>query len=149
MPVNSNTTTESQRTVPGYTIKPAGLFGDSMTELSNAWTDTNSANTEQASSTTYNLVEGWTTMSANELRSDDTYLDAASRANPVWIENWGGTRRTMSGEEFVVWHSKYGTSTSEAYNGGWLGDISYDSKATALKLNWGALIFVRERVARQ
>jgi hypothetical protein len=120
-----------------------------MTELSNAWTDTNSANTEQASNTTYNLVEGWTTMSANELRSDDTYLDAASRANPLWLENWGGTRRTMSGEEFVVWHSKYGTGTAENFNGGWLGDISYDSKATALKLNWGALIFVRERVARQ
>jgi Tfp pilus assembly protein PilX len=124
MPVNSNATTEAQRTVSGYTIKPAGLFGDSITELSNAWTDTLSAVTQQASNTTYNLVEGWTTMSANELRSDDTYVDAAGRANPLWIEWWGGTRRTMSGEEFCVWHSKYGTSTSEFFNGGWSGDHS-------------------------
>jgi hypothetical protein len=149
MAVNSNTTTESQRTVSGYTIKPAGLFGDSMTELSNGWTDTNSANTEQASNTTYNLVEAWTTMSANELRSDDTYLDAASRANPLWLENWGGTRRTMSGEEFCVWHSKYGTSTAENFNGGWSGDISFDAKATALNLNWGNVVFVRDRSMRK
>ena len=150
MAVNDNPTTEAQRTVPGYTILPAGLFGDSMTELSNSWTDGNSMNTETARSTTYNLVEGWTTMDPNELRPDDTYLDPESRANPVWIENWNGARRTMSGEEFVVWHSKYGQNTSEAGGGnGWLGDISYDSKATALKLNWGGLIFVRDRVARQ
>jgi hypothetical protein len=149
MGFNSNPTTEDQRTVSGYTIKPAGLFGDSMTELSNAWTDTNSMNTETASNTTYNLVEGWTTMSANELRPNDTYLDPQSRANPLWLENWGGARRTMSGEEFCVWHSKYGDNTAENFNGGWLGDISYDSKATALKLNWGSLVFVRDRVARQ
>jgi Tfp pilus assembly protein PilX len=148
MAVNNNTTTEAQRTVSGYTIKPAGLFGDSMTELSNAWTDTNSANTTQASNTTYNLVEGWTTMSANELRSDDTYLDAASRANPLWLENWANTRRTMSGEEFCVWHSKYGTSTNEFFNGGWSGDISFDAKATALPLNWGTVNFVRDRASR-
>jgi hypothetical protein len=149
MAVNNNPTTESQREVSGYTIKPAGLFGDSITELSNSWTDTNSANTEYASNTTYNLVEAWSTMSANELLPDDTYVDTASRANPLWLEWWGGARRTMSGEEMAVWHSKYGDSTAENYNGGWLGDISYDAKATALKLNWGATIFVRDRVARQ
>jgi hypothetical protein len=149
MPVNNNTTTEAQRTVSGYTIKPAGLFGDSITELSNAWTDTLSAVTQQASNTTYNLVEGWTTMSANELRSDDTYVDAAGRANPLWIEWWGGTRRTMSGEEFCVWHSKYGTSTSEFFNGGWSGDISFDAKAAALPLSWGTVNFVRDRTIRQ
>ncbi len=150
MAVNSNATTESQRTVPGYTIKPAGLFGDSMTELSNAWTDTNSSNTQQASSTTYNLVEAWTTMSANELRSDDTYLDPSGRANPLWIENWAGTRRTMSGEEFCVWHSKYGTNTNELnYGNGWVGDISFDAKATALNLNWGNVVFVRDRSQRK
>jgi hypothetical protein len=149
MPVNSNLTTESQREVSGYTIKPAGLFGDSITELSNSWTDTNSANTQYASSTTINLVEGWTTMSANELLPDDTYVDASSRANPLWLEWWGGARRTMSGEEMVVWHSKYGTHTSENYNGGWLGDVSYDAKATALKLSWGTTMFVRDRLTRQ
>jgi len=149
MPANSNPTTEAQRTVPGYTILPAGLFGDSMTELSNSWTDTNSMNTETATATTFNLVEAWSTMSANELRPDDTYLDPTNRANPLWIENWYDVRRTMSGEEFVVWHSKYGQNTSEANGGYWLGDISFDSKATALKLNWGSLIFVRDRVARQ
>ncbi len=149
MPANNNPTTEAQRTVPGYTIEPAGLFGDSITELSNSWTDANSMNTEYASGTTINLVEGWTTMSANELRQDDTYLDPESRANPVWVEDWSGARRTMSGEEFVVWHSKYGDNTNEAGGGGgWLGDISYDTKATALKLNWGGLVFVRDRVAR-
>jgi hypothetical protein len=149
MAVNSNPTTEAQRTVPGYTIVPAGLFGDSITELSNSWTDSNSMNTENASSTTYNLVEGWTTMSANELLPDDTYVDAASRSNPLWIENWSGTRRSMSGEEMVVWHSKYGDNTTEGLGGGWLGDISYDSRATALKLNWGATVFVRDRVIRE
>jgi hypothetical protein len=148
MAVNSNPTTETQRTVPGYTILPAGLFGDSITELSNGWTDTNSMNTEYATNTTINLVEGWSTMSANELRPDDTYLDPASRANPLWIEDWDGARRTMSGEEFVCWHSKYGDNTAEG-GGGWLGDISYDTKATALKINWGALLFVRDRLARQ
>ncbi len=148
MAVNNNPTTEAQRTVSGYTIKPAGLFGDSITELSNSWTDTNSMNTESASSTTYNLVEGWTTMSANELRSDDTYTDPNGRANPLWLENWGGVRRTMSGEEFCVWHSKYGDNTLEFGNGGWSGDISYDSNVTALKLNWGSMTFVRDRVAR-
>jgi hypothetical protein len=55
----------------------------------------------------------------------------------------------MSGEEFVCWHSKYGVNTIETGGNGWLGDISYDSKATALKLNWGAVVFVRDRVARQ
>jgi hypothetical protein len=149
MAVNSSQTTEAQRTVPGYTILPAGLFGDSITELSNSWTDTNSMNTETASSTTINLVEGWTTMGANELRPDDTYLDLASRANPIWIENWSGARRTMSGEEMVAWHSKYGQKTNEGVGGGWLGDISYDTRATALKLNWGVLLFVRDRLARQ
>ena len=149
MAVNNNPTTESQREVSGYTVKPAALFGDSITELSNAWTDTNSANTTQASNTTYNLVEGWSTMSANELLPDDTYVDAAGRANPLWIEWWGGTRRTMSGEEFVVWHSKYGTSTSEFFNGGWSGDISFDGNVTALKLNWGTVNFVRDRRQRQ
>jgi hypothetical protein len=149
MAVNSNPTTEAQRTVSGYTIEPAGLFGDSITELSNGWTDTNSMNTETARNTTINLVEGWTTMSANELRPDDTYLDPSSRANPLWIENWSGARRTMSGEEFVCWHSKYGDNTIETGGNGWLGDISYDSKATALKLNWGAVVFVRDRMARQ
>jgi hypothetical protein len=149
MPVNNDPTTESQREVSGYTVKPAALFGDSITELSNAWTDTNSANTETASNTTYNLVEGWSTMSANELLPDDTYVDASSRANPVWIEWWSGARRTMSGEEFVVWHSKYGTNTSEAFNGGWLGDISFDGNVTALKLNWGTVNFVRDRRQRQ
>ena len=149
MAVNDNQTTEAQRTVSGYTIKPGGLFGDSMTELSNSWTDTNSSSTEQASNTTYNLVEGWTSMSANELRSDDSYLDTAGRANPLWIESWSGTRRTMSGEEFVMWHSKYGDSTSEGYNGGWSGDISYDSNATALKLDWGQTTFVHDRVTLQ
>jgi hypothetical protein len=88
-------------------------------------------------------------MSANELRPDDTYLDPSNRANPLWIENWNGARRTMSGEEMVVWHSKYGDNTVEGIGGGWLGDISYNTKATALKLNWGATIFVRDRVARQ
>jgi hypothetical protein len=148
MAVNDNPTTEAQRTVSGYTIKPAGLFGDSITELSNSWTDTNSANTENASSTTYNLVEGWSTMSANSLTSNDTYLDPNGRANPLWLENWGGVRRTMSGEEFCVWHSKYGQNTTENYNGGWSGDISFDSNVTALKLNWGSMTFVRDRVAR-
>jgi hypothetical protein len=149
MPVNNTPTTESQRTVSGYTIKPAGLFADSITELSNAWTDTNSANTQQASNTTYNLVEGWTTMAANELRDDDTYLDPSGKANPLWIEWWSGTRRTMSGEEFCVWHSKYGTGTSQFFNGGWMGDISYSAKATALPLNWGTVNFVRDRASRQ
>jgi hypothetical protein len=149
MAVNDNPTTESQREVSGYTIKPAGLFGDSITELSNSWNDNNSASTEYASNTTYNLVEAWTTMSPNELRPDDTYLDAASRANPLWLEWWGGARRTMSGEEMAVWHSKYGDNTTESYNGGWQGDISFDAKATALNLNWGATLFVRDRVARQ
>jgi hypothetical protein len=149
MAVNDNPTTESQREVSGYTIKPAGLFGDSITELSNSWNDYNSTSTEYASNTTYNLVEAWTTMSSNELRPDDTYLDAASRANPLWLEWWGGARRTMSGEEMAVWHSKYGDNTTESYNGGWQGDISFDAKATALNLNWGATLFVRDRVARQ
>ncbi len=148
MAVNNNPTTEAQRTVSGYTLKPAGLFGDSITELSNSWTDTNSMNTENASSTTYNLVEGWTTMSANSLTSNDTYSDPSGRANPLWLENWAGVRRTMSGEEFCVWHSKYGDNTIEYGNGGWSGDISYDSNVTALKLNWGSLTFVRDRVAR-
>ncbi len=148
MAVNSDPTTEAQRTVSGYTVKPAGLFGDSITELSNSWTDTNSMNTETASNTTYNLVEGWTSMDANELNANDTYSDADGRANPLWLENWGGARRTMSGEEFCVWHSKYGDNTIESNNGGWLGDISYDSNVTNLKLNWGSLTFVRDRVAR-
>jgi len=149
MPVNSNPTTESQREVPGYTIEPAGLFGDSITELSNSWSDAKSASTQYASNTTINLVEAWTTMSANELLPDDTYVDAASRANPLWLEWWGGARRTMSGEEMVVWHSKYGDHTTENYDGGWLGDVSYDAKASALKLNWGTAMFVRDRVTRQ
>jgi hypothetical protein len=150
MAVNNNPTTEAQRTVSGYTIKPAGLFGDSITELSNSWTDTNSMNTESASSTTYNLVEGWSTMAANSLTSNDTYVESQDsvRASPLWIENWGGVRRTMSGEEFCVWHSKYGDNTTEGYNGGWSGDISYDSNVTALKLNWGSMTFVRDRLAR-
>jgi len=149
MPANNNPTTEAQRTVSGYTIKPAGLFGDSMTELSNSWTDTNSMFTEVASNTTYNLVEAWSTMSANELRPDDTYLDPSGRENPIWIENWYDVRRTMSGEEFCAWHSKYGQNTSEANAGYWVGDISFDSNATNLNLNWGSMIFVRDRLTRQ
>ncbi len=146
--VNGNPTTEAQRTVSGYTILPGGVFGDSVTELSNAWHDANSLNTQTACNTTINLVEGWSTCSANELRSDDTYLDAAGRANPLWVENWSGVRRTMSGEEMVAWHSKYQTTTNEWAGGGWQGDISYDSKAASLKLNWGVVNFVRDRETR-
>lgn len=147
MPANYTPSSDAQRTVSGYTIQPAGVFGDSVTELSNAWRDANSRNTSNATSTTINLVEGWTTMSANELRADDTYTDPAGRANPIWIENWAGARRSMSGEEFVNWHSKYGTATAQSY-GGWAGDISYNPKATALKLNWGTVNFVRDRSRR-
>jgi hypothetical protein len=146
--VNGNPTTEAQRTVPGYTILPGGVFGDSVTELSNAWHDANSLNTQTACNTTINLVEGWSTCSANELRADDTYLDAAQRANPLWVENWSGVRRTMSGEEMVAWHSKYQTTTNEWAGGGWQGDISYDAKAASLKLNWGVVNFVRDRETR-
>jgi len=138
-------TTEADRTVPGYTIQPAAVFGDAVIELSNSWTDANSMNTEYASSTTINLVEGWSTMSANELRPDDTYLDLAGRANPIWLEDWSNARRTMSGEELVAWHSRYCTTTNEAFGGNWVGDISYDPNATAIKVNWGSVTYVRDR----
>jgi hypothetical protein len=146
---NSTSTTEAQRTTSSYTIQPAGVFGDAVIELSNAWNDANSLSTGYASSTTINLVEGWSTMSANELNSNDTYLDPAGRANPMWIEDWSGARRTMSGEEMVVWHSKYCTTTNEYFGGNWVGDISYDSNVTNLKLNWGVVNFVRDRKFRQ
>jgi len=30
-----------------------------------------------------------------------------------------------------------------------VGDISFDSNATNLNLNWGSMIFVRDRLTRQ
>ena len=147
--LNSNPTTEAQRTVAGYTIQPGGVFGDAVYELSNAWNDANSRSTSTASSTTINLVEGWSTNSANELRSDDTYLDAAGRSSPIWLENWSSARRTMSGEEMVAWHSRYCTTANLWVGYGWVGDISYDAKASSLKLNWGVVNFVRDRMLRQ
>jgi hypothetical protein len=145
---NNVVTTEAQREVTGYTVQPAGVFGDAVIELSNNWKDANSLNTSNATSTTINLVEGWSTCSANELRPDDTYLDVAGRANPIWIENWSGARRTMSGEEFVVWHSRYCDNLNQGVGGNWQGDISYDPTVSSLKLNWGTVNFVRDRSIR-
>jgi hypothetical protein len=144
---NTAVTTEAQREVPGYTIQPGGVFGDAVTELSYAWRDANSRGTQTAVNNTINLVEGWSTDSANELRSDDTYLDPWGRANPIWIEDWSNARRTMSGEEMCAWHSRYETNNSQPY-ANWSGDISFDAKAASVRLNWGTVNFVRDRKIR-
>ena len=146
----AGSTTAAQRVVPGYDVKPGAVFGDSVTELSGAWLDRLSTNPAAAVSNTINLVEGWSTMNANERRPDDTYLDASGQANPVWIENWSQARRTMSGEEMVLWHCRYNLNCNQGTGGGgWQGDISYDRNVSALPLNWGSLAFVRDRYARR
>lgn len=146
-----STTTADQRIVAGYEVKPGAVFGDSVTELTNNFKDVNSkSNNMTGSSTTYNLVEGWSTMNENERRSDDTYLDDDSKANPIWIEDWGQCRRTMSGEEMVLWHSRYNrVGGGGGGSGGWAGDISYDSDVSNIPLNWGSLSFNRERYLRK
>ena len=147
--VDRNTTsTADQRHTSDYTIKPAGLFADSICELSLNFKDATSKSGNTACSNTINLVEGWTTMQADERRSDDTYLDPNGLANPLWVENWGAARREMQGEEMVLWHSRYNTANAQG-NGSWRGAITYNAAISNLPLNWGGLTFVRERYLRR
>ena len=136
----------SDRTLPSYTLKPAGIFGDTITTLSQAWKDASSTGTQNASSTTYNAVLGFGSGNANELLSDDTFVNG-SYANTLVLESWSNTRWNQLGEQMTLYHSIYNMhKTGMTFAGGWqVIQNDFDFGTAHVPLKWGYLVFSRGR----
>ncbi len=146
---SSQAVTASQTTNSVYTVVPSAIFADSVTELSQSWNDANSRSTRNGIATTYNLIEAFGSGRPDERTANDTFVNADS-ASIRWLENWNGGRRTTSGSEMQLWHSRYYVTP---FGSTWPNfsrmDTFYDSRITKnLPVIWGTIVFSRGRYYR-
>ena len=144
--------TVDERSVANYTPKPAGVFGDSVTVLSQNWTDANSlASTRAAKSTTYNGVLGYGSGDLNKLQLDDCF-DSTPYSNVQVLETWNNTRWNQLGEQMALYHSIYNLHKNPNWygsGGGWfIQQSEYDARTTRLPVKWGYISFSRGRYNR-
>ena len=145
-----NSTSESQRLATGYTQKPAGVFGDSVTTLSQNWRDASSQSTQYAASTTYNAVMGFGSGDSNSLLSDDSF-STGKYSFVQSLEMWDNARWSQGGEQMSLYHSIYNRHRSPPswLNGGWaVIDPNFDAVTARVPLQWGYLVFNRGRYLR-
>ena len=144
--------TVDERSVVGYVPKPAGVFGDSVTVLSQNWTDANSlASTRAAKSTTYNAVLGFGSGDLNKLQLDDCF-DSTPYASVLVLETWNNTRWNQLGEQMALYHSIYNLQKNPNWygpGGGWfIQQSEYDARTTRVPVKWGYIAFNRGRYNR-
>ncbi len=139
------------RHVAGYTPRPAGVFGDTVTTLSQNWTDAKSnKGTQYASSTTFNTVMGFGSGDANSLKADDTFA-SGQYACVQTLEMWNNARWNQLGEQMSLYHSLYNKHKAPPnwLNGGWvIIQNDFDAGTAHVPLAWGYLVFSRGRYAR-
>jgi len=141
---------ESERLASGYTQKPSGVFGDSITTLSQNWRDASSTSTQYATSTTFNTVMGFGSGDTNSLLSDDSF-STGKYSFVQSLEMWNNARWSQGGEQMSLYHSLYNRhrATPSWLNGGWvIIDNNYEPQTARLPLKWGYLVFSRGRYLR-
>ncbi len=148
---NGNMASVSDRTVPGYTLKPAGIFGDTITTLSQNWRDASSGSgTQYATSTTFNAVLGFGSGDANSLLADDSFSNGIYSCVQT-LEMWNNCRWNQLGEQMSLYHSIYNLHKNPPswLNGGWVViQNDFNPSAARLPLRWGYLVFSRGRYIR-
>ncbi len=146
-----NMVSASDRVLPGYTAKPSGVFGDTVTTLSQNWRDaTSGTGTEYACSTTFNTVMGFGSGDVNSLQPDDSFSNGYY-ATVQTLEMWNNCRWNQLGEQMALYHSLYNRHrTPPAWvNGGWaVIQNDFDAGTAHLPLKWGYLVFSRGRLTR-
>lgn len=148
-----NMASYDDRHVPGYTPRPAGIFGDTLTTLSQNWKDSASgSSTQYARSTTFNAVLGFGSGDVDSLRKDDTFA-SGQYANVQVLESWNNCRWNQLGEQMALYHSIYSrqnpapTWVTPGYQ--WfVQQNDFDAKTARLPLKWGYLVFSRGRYSR-
>ena len=146
-----NMVSVSDRSVPGYTPRPAGVFGDTITTLSQNWRDASSnSGTQYACSTTFNTVMGFGSGDKNSLLSDDSF-SSGSYACVQTLEMWNNARWNQLGEQMSLYHSLYNLHRSPPtwVNNGWaVIQNDFNGSVAHLPLKWGYLVFGRGRLTR-
>ena len=148
---NGNMATTAQNVVPGYTLKPAGIFGDTITTLSQNWRDASSSSgTQYACSTTYNAVLGFGSGDVNSLLPNDSFSNG-TYACVQSLEMWNNCRWNQQGEQMSLYHSLYNLHKSPPswLNGGYIViQNEFNPNSARLPLKWGYLVFSRGRYVR-
>ena len=146
-----NMVSASDRVLSGYTAKPSGVFGDTVTTLSQYWRDATSGNgTEYACSTTFNTVMGFGSGDVNSLQADDSFSNGYY-ATVQTLEMWNNCRWNQLGEQMALYHSLYNRHRTPPswVNGGWaVIQNDFDAGTAHLPLKWGYLVFSRGRLTR-
>ena len=148
---NGNMATVAQRTVAGYSLKPAGIFGDTITTLSQNWRDASSAGTQYACSTTFNAVLGFGSGDVNSLLANDSFSNGTYSCVQS-LEMWNSCRWSQLGEQMSLYHSIYNLHKNPPswLNGGWLViQNDFNANAARVPLKWGYLVFSRGRYIRK
>jgi len=111
-------TTSTSPTVPGYTRVPAAVMGDAVTILSNAWSDSNSANSisfRSAQDTTINtaIVSGQVPSGFTNPNTGQVYGYSGGFNNfPRFLEDW-------TGQAFCYYGSMVQMFDSASFIGQW------------------------------
>jgi hypothetical protein len=133
------------------TKKPAALYTDALTILSNSWDDSKSSQSlsnRVASNTTVNAAF----MTGNTNSQDNNYSGGLENL-PRFLETWNGKTFTYKGSMVDLWFSEqatgvwhYGSPVYEAPNRNWSFDIDFLNPAnlppgtpmvnTVLKVSW-------------
>jgi hypothetical protein len=148
---NGDMATTAQNFVTGYTPKPAGIFGDTITTLSQNWRDASSASgTQYACSTTYNAVLGFGSGDINSLLPNDSFSNGAY-STVQSLEMWNNCRWNQQGEQMSLYHSIYNLHKNPPawLNGGFIViQNEFNPMSARLPLKWGYLVFNRGRYVR-
>ena len=138
----------TDRSVANYTPRPAGIFGDSVTALSQSWRDSASTTTQTATSTTFNAVLGTGSGDFDALRADDTFTEG-KYAYIRHIEAWNNCRWNQLGEQMALYHSLYNIRKEEPNwrntNAWYIIQNDFDARVARLPLKWGYQVFSRGR----
>ncbi len=147
-----NMVSTSDRSLPTYTPRPSGVFGDTVTTLSQNWRDASSnTGTQYACSTTYNTVMGFGSGDSNALLPDDSFTNGYY-ATVQTLEMWNNARWNQLGEQMALYHSLYNkhrTPPSWVTPGNWaVIQNDFNAGTAHLPLKWGYLVFSRGRLVR-
>jgi hypothetical protein len=99
----------TQPTGTGYTRQPAAIIGDSVTLLSNGWTDGNSSkalSSRPATNTTVNAA----IVAGDVATANGSYSGGAENLIRL-LEDWSGKRFTYYGSRVQIYHSRQGIGT--------------------------------------
>jgi hypothetical protein len=131
--------------------KPAALFTDALTILSNSWNDSKSSQTlsnRVASNTTVNAA-----FMTGNTNSQDNHYSGGLENLPRFLEGWSGKTFTYKGSMVDLWFSEqatgvwvYGSPVYEAPNRAWTFDMDFLDPTnlppgtpmvnTVLKVSW-------------